>query len=87
MATKTEKIEVPITYEEVYVNNKKLRVYDKEEGILSKKDTIAHTASASDDDSIEYHYRPSTPSQRSHGNSKHDQNSSYKIRGEVVALN
>ena len=51
-----------------------------------QKDTIAHTASASDDDSIEYHYRHSTPSQRSHGNSKHDQNSSYKIRGEVVAL-
>ena len=88
MATKTEKIEVPITYEEVYVNNKKLKVYDKEvEGILSKiKDTIAHSVSASDDDNIEYHYPPSTPSQRSHGNSKHDQNSNYKIRGEVVAL-
>lgn len=89
MATKTEKIEVPITYEEVYVNNKKLKVYDKEvEGILSKiKDTIAHSVSASDDDKIEYHYPPSTPSKRSHGNSKHDQNSNYKIRGEVVALN
>ena len=88
MATKTEKIEVPIKYEEVYVNNKKLRVYDKEEeGILSKiKDTISHSVSASDDDKIEYHYPPSTP-QRSHGNSKHDQNSNYKIRGEVVALN
>jgi hypothetical protein len=69
MATKTEKIEVPIT-NEVYVNNKKLRVYDKEEGILSKiNDTIAHSVSASDDDSIEYHYPPSTPLQRSHGNS------------------
>ena len=87
MATKTEKIEVPITYEEVYVNNKKLKVYDKEdEGILSKiKDTIAHSVSASDDDNIEYHYPPST-SQGSHGNSKHDQNSDYNIRGEVVAL-
>lgn len=31
MAIKTEKIEVPIAYEEVYVNNKKLRIYDKEE--------------------------------------------------------
>ena len=87
-ATKTEKIEVPITYEEVYVNNKKLKVYDKEEEIFSKiKGTIAHSVSASDDDNIEYHYPPSTPSQRSHGNSKHDQNSNYKIRGEVVALN
>jgi stress response protein YsnF len=89
MATKTEKIEVPIIYEEVYVNNKKLKVYDKEvEGILSKiKDTIAHSVSASDDDNIEYHYPPSTPSQRSHGNSKDVQKSNYKIRGEVVALN
>ena len=88
MATKTEKIEVPIKYEEVYVNNKKLKVYDKEEeGILSKiKDTIAHSVSASDDDNIEYHYPPTTPSKRSHGNSKDDQNSNYKIRGEVVAL-
>ena len=84
MATKTEKIEVPITYEEVYVNNKKLKVYDKEvEGILSKiKDTIAHSVSASDDDSIEYHFPPSTPSQRSHGNgnSKHDQNSNLQYK-------
>jgi stress response protein YsnF len=90
MATKTEKIEVPITYEEVYVNNKKLKIYDKEvEGILSKiKDTIAHSvsASASDDDNIEYHYPPSTPSPGSHSNSKRDQNSDYNIRGEVVAL-
>jgi len=87
MATKTEKIEVPITSEEVYVNNKKLKVYDKEdEGILSKiKGTIAHSVSGSDDDNIEYHYPPST-SQGSHGNSKHDQNSDYNIRGEVVAL-
>ena len=76
MATKTEKIEVPITHEEVYVNSKKLRVFDKEEeGILSMiKGTIAHSVSASDDDNIEYHYPPSTPSQRSHGNSKHVQN-------------
>jgi hypothetical protein len=84
MATKTEKIEVPITYEEVYVNNKKLRVSDKEEeGVLSMiKGTIAHSISASDDDSIEYHFPPSTPSQRSHGNgnSKHDQNSNLQYK-------
>lgn len=80
MATKTEKIEVPKTNEEVYVNNKKLRVFDKEEeGILSMiKGTIAHSVSASDDDSIEYHYPPSTPSKRSHGNSKHVQNSNLQ---------
>ena len=88
MATKTEKIEVPIKYEEVYVNNKKLRVYDKEEeGIFSKiKDTISHSVSASDDDKIEYHFPPSNPSKRSHGNSKDDQNSNYNMRGEVIAL-
>ena len=84
MATKTEKIEVPIT-NEVYVNNKKLRVYDKEEGILSKiNDTIAHSVSASDDDSIEYHYPPSTPLRAFTWQFKYDHNSSYKIRGEVV---
>src|SRR5919112_4028355 len=46
LTTKTEKIEVPITYEEVYVNDKKLNIYDKEggEGLLSKlKDTVAHS--------------------------------------------
>jgi stress response protein YsnF len=32
LTTKTEKIEVPITYEEVYVNDKKLNIYYKEEG-------------------------------------------------------
>ena len=88
MATKTENIEVPMTYEEVFVNNKKLKLYDKEdEGILSKiKGTIAHSVSGSDDHNIEYHYPPSTSSQGSHGNPKHDQNSDYNIRGEVVAL-
>ena len=81
MATRTEKIEVPIIYE-VYVNSKKLRVFDKEEeGILSMiKGTIAHSVSASDDDSIEYHYPTSTPSQRSHGNSKHVQNSNLQYK-------
>ena len=89
MATKTEKIEVPITYEEVYVNNKKVRVFDKEEeGILSMiKGTIAHSVSLLMTIVSNIHYPPSTPSQRSHGNLKHDQNSNYKIRGEVVALN
>ena len=67
MVTRTEKIEVPIAYEEVYVNNKKLRVYDKEEeGLLSKiKDTIAHSVSTSDDDDIEYHYLPSSSDRKS----------------------
>jgi hypothetical protein len=44
------------------------------------KGTIAHSVSASDDNSIEYHYPPSTPSQRSHGNSKHVQNSNLQYK-------
>lgn len=92
MAIKTEKIEVPITYEEVYVNNKKLRIYDKEEeGLLSKiKDTIAHRVSTSDDDNIEYHYLPLS-SEYSNGSSKPNQiqeyyDSNYNTKGEAVVL-
>lgn len=98
MATRTEKIEVPIAYEEVYVNNKKLKVYEKEEeGLLSKiKDTITHSVSSPDDDNIEYHYPPSSsssssstsppPSQSSEGNPKDGQNPNINTRGEAVAL-
>lgn len=93
MAIKTEKIEVPIAYEEVYVNNKKLRIYDKEEeGFLSKvKDTIAHHISTSDDDNIEYHYLTSS-SEYSNGSSKPNQtiqeyqDSNYYTKGETVVL-
>jgi stress response protein YsnF len=94
MAIKTEKIEVPIAYEEVYANNKKLRIYDKEEeGFLSKvKDTIVHRISTSDDDNIEYHYLPSS-SEYSNGSSKPNQttiqeyyDSSYNTKGEAVVL-
>ena len=62
LATKTEKIEVPLIYEEVYVNDKKLNIYDKgREGILSKlKDTVAHSISDGDSN-IEYHYPHSSP--------------------------
>ena len=91
-ATKTEKIEVPITYEEVYVNDKKLKIYDKEEGegILSKlKGTIAHSITA-DDSNIEYRYpNPSSTSDLSADNSRsqnqyHDYN--YDTEGELVPL-
>ena len=91
-ATKTEKIEVPITYEEVYVNDKKLKIYEKEdgEGILSKlKGTIAHSITA-DDSNIEYRYpNPSSTSDLSADNSKsqnqyHDYN--YDTEGEIVPL-
>jgi stress response protein YsnF len=93
MAIKTEKIEVPIAYEEVYVNNKKLRIYDKEEeGFLSKvKDTIAHRISASDDDNIEYYHLPSSP-EYSNGSSNPNQtiqeynDSNYNMKGEAVVL-
>ena len=47
LATKTEKIEIPVAYEEVYINNKKLKIYDKEEeeGLLARiKDTIANVS-------------------------------------------
>jgi stress response protein YsnF len=94
MTTRTEKIEVPIAYEEVYINNKKLKVYDKEEeGLLSKiKDTVAHSVSTSDDDNIEYHHPPSPSSsssstpQSSNGNSKHDQYPNIDNRGDSVVL-
>src|SRR5919107_94775 len=91
-ATKTEKIEVPITYEEVYVNDKKLKIYEKEdgEGILSKlKGTITHSITA-DDSNIEYRYpNPSSTSDLSADNSKsqnqyHDYN--YDTEGEIVPL-
>lgn len=91
-ATKTEKIEVPITYEEVYVNDKKLKIYEKEEGegILSKlKGTIAHSITA-DDSNIEYRYpNPSSTSDLSADKSRsqnlyHDYN--YDTEGELVPL-
>jgi stress response protein YsnF len=91
-ATKTEKIEVPITYEEVYVNDKKLKIYEKEEGegILSKlKGTIAHSITA-DDSNIEYRYpNLSSTSDLSADNSRsqnqyHDYN--YDTEGELVPL-
>ena len=64
LTTKTKKIEVPITYEEVYVNDKKLNIYEKEggEGLLSKlKNTVAHSITT-DDSNIEYHYPHSSSS-------------------------
>jgi stress response protein YsnF len=91
-ATTTEKIEVPVTYEEVYVNDKKLKIYDRErgEGILSKlKGTIAHSITA-DDSNIEYRYpNPSSTSDLSTDNSRsqnqyHDYN--YNTEGELVPL-
>lgn len=92
-ATKTEKIEVPVMYEEVYVGDKKLKLYDKEEedGILSKiKDTITHGISASAENEIEYHY-PVSPSssQASKGRSLNDIKDGYNPHtagGELVAL-
>src|SRR5919107_5794375 len=96
LTTKTEKIEVPITYEEVYVNDKKLNIYDKEggEGLLSKlKDTVAHSI-ASNDSNIEYHYSHSSPDLSSASkpsvensesqNQYHDDN--YNREGELVPL-
>jgi stress response protein YsnF len=61
LATRTEKIEVPISYEELYVNNKKLKIYEKEEeGIFSKlKGTIAHGITT-EDNSIEYRHADSS---------------------------
>jgi stress response protein YsnF len=61
-ATRTEKIEVPIVYEELYVGDKKLKLYDTEEdGILSKiKDTITHGLSGHEENDIEYRY-PASP--------------------------
>jgi stress response protein YsnF len=99
LTTKTEKIEVPLIYEEVYVNDKKLNIYDKEEGegLLSKiKDTVAHSI-ASNDSNIEYHYpnssldspdlssasKPSVEKSESQ-NQYHDDN--YNREGELVPL-
>jgi stress response protein YsnF len=80
LTTKTEKIEVPITYEEVYVNDKKLNIYEKEgvEGLLSKlKDTVAHSI-ASEDSNIEYHY----PHSSSFSSDSPDLSSSSKLSAE-----
>ena len=98
LATKTEKIEVPLIYEEVYVNDKKLNIYDKgREGILSKlKDTVAHSISDGDSN-IEYHYPHSSPdspnlsstSNLSAGNSRSQKplyDDDYNIEGELVPL-
>lgn len=92
MATRTEKIEIPIAYEEVYINNKKLKIYEKEEeGLLSRiKDTIAHSVS-SDDDNIEYHYPTSSSNKLSEDNSKNNPNQKhhnldFSIKGETVSL-
>jgi hypothetical protein len=88
VATRTEKIEVPITYEEVYVNN-------KGEGLLSRiKDTITHSVSSPGDDNIEYHYPTSSsptssstlPPKASEGNPKGGENPNINPRGETVAL-
>ena len=98
LTTKTKKIEVPITYEEVYVNDKKLNIYDKgREGILSKlKDTVAHSISDGDSN-IEYHYPHSSPdspdlsstSNLSAGNSRNQKphyDDDHNIEGELVPL-
>jgi stress response protein YsnF len=93
-ATKTEKIEVPIMYEEVYVGDKKLQLYDKEEdGILSKiKDTITHGISGSEENDIQYRYpaASSLSSQASKGRSltdpKDEYNNLHTDGGELVAL-
>jgi Domain of unknown function (DUF2382) len=79
MATRTEKIEIPIAYEEVYINNKKLKIYEKEEeGLLSRiKDTIAHSVSNPDDDYIEYHYPTSSSNKLSEDNSKNNPNQKH----------
>ena len=93
MATRTEKIEIPIAYEEVYINNKKLKIYEKEEeGLLSRiKDTIAHSVSSPDDDHIEYHYPTSSSNKLSEDNSKNNPNQKhhnldFSTKGETVSL-
>ena len=93
MATRTEKIEIPIAYEEVYINNKKLKIYEKEEeGLLSRiKDTIAHSVSSPDEDHTEYHYPTSSSNKLSEDiskdnpNQKHH-NSYFSTKGETVSL-
>lgn len=93
MATRTEKIEIPIAYEEVYINNKKLKIYEKEEeGLLSRiKDTIVHSVSSPDDDHIEYHYPTSSSNKLSEDNSKDNPNQKhhtldFSTKGETVSL-
>jgi stress response protein YsnF len=93
IATRTEKIEIPIAYEEVYINNKKLKIYEKEEeGLLSRiKDTIAHSVSSPDDDHIEYHYPTSSSNKLSEDNSKNNPNQKHhnlglSTKGETVSL-
>lgn len=93
IATRTEKIEIPIAYEEVYINNKKLKIYEKEEeGLLTRiKDTIAHSVSSSDDDHIEYHYPTSSSNKLSEDNSKNNPNQKhhnldFSTKGETVSL-
>lgn len=93
IATRTEKIEIPIAYEEVYINNKKLKIYEKEEeGLLSRiKDTIAHSVSTPDDDYIEYHYPTSSSNKLSEDNSKNNPNQKhhnldFSTKGETVSL-
>lgn len=93
IATRTEKIEIPIAYEEVYINNKKLKIYEKEEeGLLSRiKDTIAHSVSSPDDDNIEYHYPTSSSNKLSEDNSKNNPNRKhnnldFSTKGETVSL-
>lgn len=95
-ATKTEKIEVPIIYEEVYVGDQKLGLYGKEkeeDGRLSKiKHKITDGFSASSENDIEYRYpAKSSPYQASmrrspdaHSNDEYDK--SQKGDGELVAL-
>ena len=86
-ATRTEKIDVPIVYEELYVDDKKLELYDKEEdGILSKiKDTITHRMSGPEENDIEYRY-PASPlsTQASKDNSLSQKN--IAGGGELVTL-
>ena len=99
LTTKTEKIEVPITYEEVYVNDKKLKIYDKEggEGLLSKlKGSVAHSIT-SNDSNIEYHYPHSSsessdlsstsdPSAEKSRSQNHHRDDDYNREGELVPL-
>jgi stress response protein YsnF len=98
LTTKTEKIEVPITYEEVYVNDKKLKIYDKEggEGLLSKlKGSVAQSIT-SNDSNIEYHYPHSSESsdlsstsdpsaEKSRSQNQH-RDDDYNREGELVPL-
>jgi stress response protein YsnF len=75
LATRTEKIEVPISYEELYVNNKKLKIYEKEEeGIFSKlKGTIAHGITT-EDNNIEYRHADSSQNSLRSSSATYDAN-------------